>query len=267
MLGPETANSPNADDLNTLYWVMLIVAGALAVAINVALVALAVRFRARRGAAPRRLGIRRPAQFLMGGMFAGLAALIFVLGVLVTSDASEVETSGAEGLQGSTERTAQRGLGLPASEEVEPLEIEASGQQWVWRYEYPDSTFSYYELVVPVDTAVVVKLGSTDVVHRWWVPGLGGKFDAVPEQENQTWFKADEEGVYEGASYQFSGASYAAMRTAVRVVSVTEYEAWLQQQADGIQEAQSFVQEQVAAGTELAEPEQTSEQPSAEEGP
>ena len=53
-----------------------------------------------------------------------------------------------------------------------PLQIQASGQQWLWRYEYPDGeTFSYYELVVPVDTAVIVNLASTDVVHRWFVPG------------------------------------------------------------------------------------------------
>ncbi len=129
----------------------------------------------------------------------------------------------------------------------QPLQIQASGQQWLWRYEYPDNeTFSYYELVVPVDTAVVVNLVSTDVVHRWFVPGLGGKFDAVPDQSNATWFKADEEGVYHGASYQFSGASYAAMRTQVRVVSVPEYRAWLEQQAADIQEAQTFVQEELA---------------------
>jgi len=247
LLGPETAHSPNADDLNTLYWVMLIISGALILAINAALVALALRFRARRGVEPRRLHSRRPAQFLIGGAFAGLAAVIFVLGVLITSDSSDVEASGAEGLQASTQRTAQRGIDLPGGDAVEPLQIQASGQQWIWRYEYPDGTFSYYELVVPVDTAVVVRLSSTDVVHRWWVPGLGGKFDAVPGQSNQTWFKADEEGTFEGASYQFSGASYAAMRTAVRVVSVEEYQAWLEQQAADIQAARTFVQEQIAA--------------------
>ena len=77
----------------------------------------------------------------------------------------------------------------------------------------PTATYTYYELVVPVDTAVVVKLDSTDVVHRWWVPGLGGKFDAVPGETNSTWFKADEEGVYDGQSYAFSGPAYAVMRT------------------------------------------------------
>jgi cytochrome c oxidase subunit 2 len=74
------------------------------------------------------------------------------------------------------------------------------------------------------------------------VPGLSGKFDATPGQSNQTWFKADQEGIYDGASYAFSGASYAAMRTRVRVVDVPTYQAWLEQQAAGIDEAQKFVQ-------------------------
>jgi cytochrome c oxidase subunit II len=81
------------------------------------------------------------------------------------------------------------------------------------------------------------------VVHRWWVPGLSGKFDATPGASNSTWFKADETGNYDGASYAFSGASYAVMRTRVRVVDVPTYQAWLEQQAAGIQEAQNFVQQ------------------------
>jgi cytochrome c oxidase subunit 2 len=252
-LGPETAHSPNAEELNTLYWVMLIIAGALIVGINAALVAIVLRFRARRGAEPRRVQSTRPGQILLGAMFAALAAFVIVLGVAFTSDATKVEATGSEGLQASAQRTAQRDIDLPTGD-AEPLVVEASGQQWIWRYEYPDGTFSYYELIVPVDTAVVVKLASTDVVHRWWVPGLGGKFDAVPDQSNQTWFKADEEGTYEGASYQYSGAAYAAMRTEVTVVSVEEYEAWLEQQATDIQAAQAFVQEQVAADSQLANP-------------
>ncbi|MDP9189347.1 MAG: hypothetical protein M3O25_08875 [Actinomycetota bacterium] len=256
MLGPETAHSPNADDLNTLYWVMLFVAGALFLAINGALIALAVRFRAKRGAQPRRLHSRPRVTFVVGGLFGTLAVIIFVLGVAVTENASEVEESGPEGLQAAAGRTAQRDIALPSGDAVEPLVIDATGQQWLWRYEYPDGTFSYYELVVPVDTAVVVKLGSTDVVHRWWVPGIGGKFDAVPGQSNQTWFKADETGTYEGASYQFSGASYAAMRTMVTVLDVEEYELWLADQAAGILEAQTFVQAQVEADTALADPDQ-----------
>jgi heme/copper-type cytochrome/quinol oxidase subunit 2 len=243
-LSPPDAHSPNAEDLNTLYWVMLVTGGVLLVAINGALIALAMRFRAARGRQPRRLKVRRPAQVGTAGALGALTLVAFVLGVIVTNNAKQVEASGPEGLQASSLITAQRSLDLPAvTAQNAPLEINACGQQWLWRYEYPDGTYSFYELVAPVDTAVVLNLCSTDVVHRWWVPGLSGKFDATPGESNSTWFKADQEGIYDGASYAFSGASYAAMRTRVRVVDVPEYQSWLAQQAADIQSAQQFVQQ------------------------
>ena len=253
MLGPESAHSPNADDLNALYWVMLAVATALVVGINGVLIALLVRYRRGRGREPRRVRSRGSAQMATAAGLTALAIVVFILGIVFTEAASDVEKSGPEGLQASALRTAQRGIAPPTGEPG-PLEITASGQQWIWRYQYPDGTFSYYELVVPVDTTVMVNLISTDVVHRWFVPGLGGKFDAVPGQSNRTWFKADEEGVYYGGAYAFNGAAYATMRTQVRVVSVTEYQAWLEQQASDIQDAEAFVQAEIAqrgrAGTE-----------------
>jgi cytochrome c oxidase subunit 2 len=265
LLGPESAHSPNADDLNAAYWVMLVVAGVLVIAINAALIGLAVRYRAARGLKPRRFRSRPRAQLVAAGALAGLATVVFGVGVSFTESSQEVEASGPEGLEASSVRLAQRGLELPGGEVPEPLTIKVSGQQWIWRYEYPDGTFSYYELVVPVDTAVVIELDSTDVVHRWSVPGLGGRFDAVPGEANTTWFKADREGVFRGSSYAFSGASYAAMRTQVRVVSVPEYEAWLDEQASDIQEAQRFVAEQLAEaggpGISVAGPEPGAEQP------
>ena len=130
-----------------------------------------------------------------------------------------------------------------------PLEIDATAQQWLWRYEYPGGAFSYHELVVPVDTAVVLHLDSTDLIHRWWVPALGGAFDAVPGSENQTWFRADETGTYEGRSTAFSGPGYDAMTAKVTVLEPTEYEAWVAEQAADIQAAQDAVQEAVDAGT------------------
>jgi len=229
--------------MNTLYWVMLVIGLVLLVAINLALIAMVMRFRSARGREPRRLVVRRPAQVGTAGVFALIVAFAFVFGVIETHNAKKVEASGPDGLQATSSLLAQRSLDLPATAPSSaPLKIKACGQQWIWRYEYPDGTYSYYELVVPVDTTVILNLCSTDVVHRWWVPGLSGKFDATPGESNSTWFKADETGTFDGASYAFSGASYAAMRTSVRVVDVPTYQAWLDQQAAGIQAAQTFVQ-------------------------
>ncbi len=244
LIGPHAAHSPNADDMNTLYWVMLVIGLVLLVAINMALVAMVMRFRSARGREPRRLVVRRPAQLGTAGAFGLIVLLAFVLGIIETDSAKKVEASGPDGLQAAALTTAQRSLDLPVTNaSTAPLQINACGQQWIWRYEYPDGTYSYYELVVPVDTAVILHLCSTDVVHRWYVPGLSGKFDATPGESNSTWFKADRIGDYDGASYAFSGASYAVMRTRVHVVDVPTYQAWLEQQAAGIQQAQQFVQQ------------------------
>jgi cytochrome c oxidase subunit 2 len=250
-LAPEEGRSPNADDITTVYWIVVIVATLLVVAINAALIASVVRFRAARGRTAVRVRGGRRVQGRAGAALGVLAAAIFALGVIYTVQARDVAPSGPEGLQAASVRTAQVGLEPPEGDQ-EPLEILVSGQQWLWRYEYPDGTFSYYELVVPVDTAVQLTIDSTDVVHRWWVPALGGKFDAVPGRSNETWFRADAEGVYEGQSAAFAGPSYPTMRARVRVVSATDYEAWLDQQAADIQEAQEFVQERIQGGQAAA---------------
>jgi cytochrome c oxidase subunit 2 len=240
-LAPEAPHSPNAEDLRDAYWGMLVVAAVLAVAINAALIVAIVRFRAVRGRTPAQLRAGRRVEARAGMALGAIAIAVFVFGVIFTVKARDVVPSGPNGLEASSLRTAQLGVEPPAGAAA-PLEILVSGQQWLWRYEYPDGTFSYYEMVVPVDTTVLLDIDSTDVTHRWWIPALGGKFDAVPGRTNETWFRADEEGIYEGQSAAFSGQSYPAMRARVRVVSVPEYQAWLEDQAAAIQQAQEAVQ-------------------------
>ena len=251
--------------MNALYWVAFVIALLLLIAINAALVGLAMRFRRRRGREPRRLRTRGRTQLLAAGVLSLFAAALFVVGVIFTENASEVEASGPDGLQAAVGKTAQRDIELPAAGEPVPLTIQASGQQWIWRYEYPEGPFSYYELVVPADTAVVLELESTDVVHRWWVPGLAAKVEAVPGQSNRTWFKVNSGELeddppsdcpdeftpvacFDGASYAFSGAAYATMRTRVRVLEPDSYREWHKRQADQIEAAQTYVQQRIASG-------------------
>ncbi len=242
-LTPESPASPNAEDSEIAYIVMGVIATVIAITVIGGLLS-AVRGRDAAVPGPQRRtrgtsGVQRR----VGAALGVLALGAFVFGVIVTESARQVEATSSDGLQ-----TAQRDLELPTGDN-QPLEVEVTGQQWMWRYEYPDGTFSYYEMVVPVDTAVVLNLESTDVLHRWWVPALGGMFDAVPGAKNQAWFKATETGEFEGASTQFSGPAYATMRASVRVVEPAEYEAWLGQQAEGIQAAQEAVQRRIDEGT------------------
>ena len=67
-----------------------------------------------------------------------------------------------------------------------------------------------------------------DVIHSFVVQSLGVRIDAVPGRLNETWFKAEREGIYYGQCSKLCGKDHAYMPIAVRVVSETEYEAWLQ---------------------------------------
>jgi cytochrome c oxidase subunit 2 len=226
-------HSPSTDQIDTLLWIGFAAATILIVAVNAALIYALRRYRAERGAEPRQVTGGRRIQLRAGGALAVFAAALFVLGVVYTDRAREAPATGGAGLEAAR---------------TEPLKIVATGQQWLWRYDYPNEAFSYYKLVVPVDTAVELDLVSTDVVHTWDVPELAGKRDAVPGKTNHVVFSTDEEGAYSGQSATLSGQAYAAMRTEVNVVSPEEYEAFVEGQKDDIQAAQDRVVGLIEAG-------------------
>ncbi|HWN73905.1 MAG TPA: hypothetical protein VNN15_08880 [Solirubrobacterales bacterium] len=221
-----TPHSPGTDQIDTLLWIGFIAALILVIAVNAALFYAVRRFRSERGAAPRQLLSGRGLQFRVGTVLTAFATLLFILGVVFTNKARQTPSTGNAGL---------------ASAKSEPLTIKATGQQWLWRYDYPNGAFSYYKLVVPADTAVELDLVSTDVVHTWNVDDLAPKADAVPGKTHEVVFSSDDEGVYEGDSATLSGQSYAAMRTEVEVVSPEQYEEFIKTRKNEIEAAQERV--------------------------
>jgi heme/copper-type cytochrome/quinol oxidase subunit 2 len=280
-LSPETPHSPNTSDMETAYWVMLAIAVVLTVVVNLGLIAALLRFRERRGRAPARITAGRGAITRVGVALGVAVAAIFVFGVVLTDSARTVAESGPNGLTAAASRTAQVGVkDVPSLEEVaaaeetlsqepeggtsvlipkegEPLEISAIAQQWLWRFEYPGGvpgqrTFSYGTLVVPVDTAVVLNITSTDVIHTWWVPALTGQVQAVPGTISRTWFRADEEGTYDGRGTIFNGTSYPAMTARVEVVDSTTYQNHVEGLTTDLREAQGIVKGESAAAEAAA---------------
>ena len=216
-----------------MLWIGFFAAAILIVAVVGALLYVVRRYRGERGAEPRQLLGGRGLQFRVAGVLTIFAALLFILGVVFTGNAREKPTTGDAGL---------------TSLKSEPLKIKATGQQWLWRYDYPNGAFSYYKLVVPVDTAVELELVSTDVVHTWNVEELARKADAVPGKTNNVLFSTDEEGTYLGDSATLSGQAYAAMRTEVDVVSPEKYEEFIETQKEEIEAAQEKVVGQIENG-------------------
>ena len=132
------------------------------------------------------------------------------------------------------------------------LTIKVTGIQWNWEYSYPQDkdqsgfTFDSYmksdkelgkddlrllavdnEAVVPIGKVVKLIVTAKDVIHSFVVTSFGIRIDAVPGRLNETWFKADREGVYYGQCSKICGVDHAFMPIAVRVVSEEKYQAWL----------------------------------------
>lgn len=233
-LNPD-AGSPGIEKANTLHWIIFIVVVIAIVAINLAIIR-AARPRNRHIPAAKPSG-RKNGQ-LKVGLGLGVAALAIFVVATVYSDQSRV-------VPVSTETVAD----VNADKQ---LEIEVSGQQWLWRFNYPNGAFSYHRVVVPAGVTVALKLVSTDVIHGWNVPSLTGKADAVPGKTNWVYFRADEEGVHTGRSSILSGQGYDTMEAKVEVVSPDDYESYIEQLKTDIQDAQDKVEQsggQIKEGT------------------
>ncbi|WP_246339841.1 cytochrome c oxidase subunit II [Ancylobacter tetraedralis] len=136
-------------------------------------------------------------------------------------------------------------LDLPKAD----LTVKVTGHQWYWSYEYPDNgPFSFdslmvatedlkpgqprllavdNEVVVPVNKIVRIQVTAADVIHSFALPSFGVKIDALPGRLNESWFQATKEGVYYGQCSELCGKDHAFMPISIRVVSESEFTAWV----------------------------------------
>jgi cytochrome c oxidase subunit 2 len=142
------------------------------------------------------------------------------------------------------------------------LTIKATGYQWKWGYDYIKgegegigfvSTLDNEQremsnngakgvdidnyllkvdnpLVVPVDKKVRIITTANDVIHAFAVPSFGIKQDAIPGFVRDTWFRAERTGDFYGQCQELCGKEHAYMPIHVKVVSATDYAAWVADQ-------------------------------------
>ncbi len=150
------------------------------------------------------------------------------------------------------------------------LDIQITGYQWKWHYNYLEKDVGFFSnlttsddaihnrqekgenyllevdnpLVIPVNTKVRFLITANDVIHSWWVPDLAVKRDAVPGFVNEAWTKVDVPGVYRGQCAELCGVYHGFMPIVVDVRSEADYAQWLQQaQAEQQAEAASADQD------------------------
>ena len=152
-------------------------------------------------------------------------------------------------------------MAIPASktlvkiydDEAGDLNIQVTGYQWKWQYNYLEDDVSFFSNLstdideinnlVPkgenylqeVDEMVVIPAGkkvrflitANDVIHSWWMPAFAIKQDAIPGFVNTAWTKVDKPGIYRGKCTELCGKNHGFMPIVVNVVEQSEYDEWV----------------------------------------
>jgi cytochrome c oxidase subunit 2 len=175
-----------------------------------------VRYRWRRGHAPRGK-TERP---LLEGAYAVVLAAVAATLLYFTF---------------STEAKVDPLPGHPG------LVVNVTGAQWNWRFEYPkyritqlSTTQREGTLYVPSGTPVLFRIGSVDVIHSFWIPAMKIKKDAFPGATNKVGMVFPKPGVfYSGECAEFCGLHHAEMLFRVRVLAPGAFAAWVRSRTGG----------------------------------
>jgi cytochrome c oxidase subunit 2 len=261
VLTPESGGgSPNAEAIDTLYKIALGLGFLIFLLVEGILIWVLLKHRYRRGG-PEPAQIRGNTPLEVGWTI-GAAVLLVVLSVVTFFYLGDIknppESSDSGLINASASQYATIDQPKPPGNPRNYLTIDVQGQQYLWRYRYPNGSFSYYDMVVPYDTTVVLNITSSDVAHSWWIPKLGGKMDAIPPRDkyiNKTWFKITEKGdsnygeftgasLFTGACTELCGDNHADMRARVIALPVDQYKRWVEQQKRLIEESQAALAKQ-----------------------
>ena len=230
---PESGGSPNANDIASIYRIAGYIAIFVFLAVEIALIYSLFRFAYRRGRVAAQI---RGNTSLEIGWTVAAALILVVLTIITFAKLSGIKAPPATG--GVTPASAAAGqLRRPLPAGGQRLHVDVNGQQYVWRYTYPNGAYAYEEMVVPVNTTVLLDIRAQDVIHSWWIPKLGGKFDAVPGYVSRTWFRVSRPAVYRGQCAELCGRNHANMVALVKAVPQAQYQRWIQRQKQAIDTA------------------------------
>lgn len=227
-IGFQEAATPVAHEIVFFHnWILLPIIAAICMLVLSLLVYVMIRFREQANPAPRRITHNTALEVA----WTVLPVMILII-IAIPSF-----------------RLLSQQLIVPPAD----LTMKATGKQWYWTYSYPEDQGGGFEFdstikpdsdlkpgdirllsvdneaVVPVGKVVHVQVTAADVIHSFAIPSFGVRVDAVPGRMNETWFKAEREGIYYGQCSKLCGKDHAYMPIAFRVVSEEDYAKWLEE--------------------------------------
>ena len=211
MLLPFVPQSPQAQDIATIFLITLGVAAIILLIVVAGVLYTSLRFRQKKPGEEGELnyGVRK-----LEITWTVIPALILVTLAIYT--ARTMATSDPN---------------IPTGSDAPTPDIIVTGHQWWWEFQYPKLGITTAgELHLPAGTQMLIEVKSADVIHSFWVPQLGRKIDATPGYPTHLYLQADNVGTYQGECSEYCGTQHANMHFLVIAQTQSDYEAWIKQQ-------------------------------------
>jgi cytochrome c oxidase subunit 2 len=122
------------------------------------------------------------------------------------------------------------------AKQADELVVKVTGQQFTWTFEYPQERVRSNDLILPKDRPVDFRINSRDVIHSFWVPEFRLKSDAVPGLTTRIRLTPNKVGQWQVVCAELCGLGHSTMRQQVRVMERSEFDTWAQRQRQAQQE-------------------------------
>jgi cytochrome c oxidase subunit II len=240
--------SQPAEDIRTLYAIILIIAIVVFLGVEGVLFWCLIKYRARKGRVAAQIhGNTR----LEIGWTVGAAVILVFLTVATFVMLPGIKNPAASDIDENGNPVAANAAFAATDQKAPPegasMNIEVDGMQYAWQFTYPEiddkRVYAFTDMYVPVGMTITLDIGSNDVQHSWWIPELGGKMDALPGYTNKTWFKVTEPGRFKGQCAELCGRNHANMYASVVALPYDEWRAWYDRQATDLQAAEEAAAE------------------------
>src|ERR671933_2242059 len=202
-----TAATSSADDIDTLYTVLLIVSVPIFWLWMTVAIYSVVRFRARPGdtgdGAPIHGNTRLEVVWVLVPFI-----IVSVLAVYAWIVLDDVE-----------------------AKKPNELQVTVIGQQFAWHFQYPQyGNKTSDQLYLPKDRPVKFSIRTKDVLHSFWVPSFRLKQDAVPGLTTHIRLTPSRLGRYDVVCAELCGLGHATMRQFAHVIEPSGFDTWIKKQ-------------------------------------
>ncbi|WP_371364830.1 ubiquinol oxidase subunit II [Pseudomonas sp. QL9] len=116
----------------------------------------------------------------------------------------------------------------PLDSDVKPVTIQAVSLDWKWLFIYPDlGIATVNEIAFPKDTPVNFQITADTVMNSFFIPQLGSQIYSMTGMLTKLHLIANEEGVFDGISANYSGAGFSGMKFKAIATSEQGFQDWV----------------------------------------